>query len=394
MITKNGILSPEIILPIGISFFTFQQIAFQVDSYYNKADNPTFTEYVFFVTFFPQLIAGPIVHHSEIFSQINNKPSFLNNFAVGLSIFSIGLFKKIIVADNIALTASSVFLSVKNGMTPNFIEAWFGALAYTLQIYFDFSAYSDMAIGLALVFGFKLPQNFASPYQSTSITEFWRRWHITLSRFIKDYFYIPMGGNRKGNHRTALNVLIVMSVAGLWHGASINFIFWGFLHGLFLVIQNQFSHLREKFGFNHMPDFWAWLITITCIVFAWVPFRANSWGDIFTIWKSMLAVNEIKLPTGTNIMGIPTADFLNHVDYQQGALIFIFILVAIFMPNVRDIFEDFPHSLSSSQYFSKSRSFIVIRWKPTWLWALLVSLLFLISLSNLSVYSEFLYFQF
>lgn len=235
--------NPPILLPLGISFFTFTQIAFLVDAYQGKAKEFNFVHYTLFVTYFPHLIAGPILHHKEMMPQFAAAAGCrwnARNIAVGGSIFIIGLAKKILLADALAEFATPIFSAVHDGGQPMLIEAWIAALAYTLQLYFDFSAYSDMAIGLSLLFNVRLPANFESPYKSTSIIEFWRRWHISLSRFLRDYLYIPLGGNRKGPLRRYLNLLATMLLGGLWHGAGWPFIVWGGLHGCYLAI-NQLS---------------------------------------------------------------------------------------------------------------------------------------------------------
>ncbi|MFQ5488405.1 MAG: MBOAT family O-acyltransferase, partial [Gammaproteobacteria bacterium] len=220
----------EIVLPLAISFFTFQQIAYLVDAYYGRAQEYSFLNYSLFVSFFPQLIAGPIVHHREMMPQFEGRRIFRFSYEdmdVGLLIFCIGLFKKVLLADGMAQFSEPVFAAAAGGLELSFFEAWGGALAYTLQIYFDFSAYSDMAIGLAWMFGIRLPLNFASPYKAINIIEFWRRWHMTLSRFLRDYLYIPLGGNRKGRERRHLNIMATMLLGGLWHGAAWTFVVWG-----------------------------------------------------------------------------------------------------------------------------------------------------------------------
>ena len=229
----------KFILPVGISFYTFQQIAFLVDCYHDKKVSYNLHEYSLFVTFFPQLIAGPIVHHKDLVPQLINLGKHKFNTAmasVGLSIFIVGIFKKLVLADNFAPIANRVFDSFSQGVSTDLITAWLGALGYSLQLYFDFSAYSDMAIGLGLIFGIKLPINFNSPYKATSIIDFWRRWHITLSQFLRDYVYFSLGGNRKGTSRRYINLMLTMLIGGLWHGAGWTFIAWGFLHSIYLVI--------------------------------------------------------------------------------------------------------------------------------------------------------------
>jgi alginate O-acetyltransferase complex protein AlgI len=239
---------PDIILPIAISFFTFQQIAYLVDAYAVRSEERNFVNYIFFITFFPQLIAGPIVHHSDVLPQLSQArwKVAIPEIMIGSTIFIMGLFKKVIFADSIAEYATPVFNAASENIIPTFSEAWVGALAYTFQLYFDFSGYSDMAIGLAFMFGIRLPINFFSPYQAISITDFWRRWHITLSNFLRDYLYIPLGGNRKGNLRQSLNLMATMLLGGLWHGAGWTFILWGGLHGVALVINHQVPRHPKK----------------------------------------------------------------------------------------------------------------------------------------------------
>ncbi|NLY03504.1 MAG: MBOAT family protein, partial [Campylobacter sp.] len=237
----NGIFGtniplPHIVLPIGISFFTFTQIAFLVDAYKKEAKEYSLINYMLFVTYFPHLLAGPILHHKEMMPQFANKFNFVKNYrniALGLFIFSIGLFKKVVIADTFAVWANAGF---DTSSTLNLIEAWATSLSYTFQLYFDFSGYTDMAIGSSLLFNIRLPINFNSPYKALSIQDFWRRWHMTLSRFLRNYLYIPLGGNRRGKYRTYINLLVTFLLGGLWHGAGWTFIAWGALHGIALVI--------------------------------------------------------------------------------------------------------------------------------------------------------------
>lgn len=244
-----------IVLPLAISFFTFQQIAFLVDAYRHEAEEFDFQNYVLFVTFFPQLIAGPIVHHKEMmpqFSRLKIGQDFWESFAVGLSVFIIGLFKKAVLADGFAIYATPVFDLSLTGQKIDFLTAWAGALAYTFQLYFDFSGYSDMAIGLGLMFGIRLPLNFFSPYKALNIIEFWRRWHMTLSRFLRDYLYFPLGGNRKGKARRYINLMLTMVLGGLWHGAGWTFVLWGSLHGSYLIINHGWHAIKPDFGSQNL----------------------------------------------------------------------------------------------------------------------------------------------
>ena len=240
-IFSNGLIVPEIILPLGISFFTFTQTAFLIDSFRGETQKYSFLNYTLFVTVFPHLIAGPILYHKDMIPQFSRLRNFVflhKNFTMGLGFFIIGLFKKIIIADTLSPWVKIAFSHAQN---LTLIDAWLGAVSYTFQLYFDFSGYSDMAIGLGLMFNFHLPINFNSPYKSKSIIEFWRRWHMTLSVFLKNYLYIPLGGNKSGELKRTRNLIITMFLGGLWHGAGWTFIIWGSLHGIYLV--TQLSHV-------------------------------------------------------------------------------------------------------------------------------------------------------
>lgn len=287
-------------LPLGISFFTFQQIAYLVEGYRGKIRAESLLEYALFVSFFPQLIAGPIVLYEDLRKQYRGRRFGifdLNMLVGGISIFAIGLSKKILIADQLSSVSDRVFARADAGLTIQFFEAWAGALAYTYQLYFDFSGYSDMAIGLALMFGLYLPINFTSPYKATSIIEFWRRWHVTLSNFLRDYLYIPLGGGKKGYYRTMLNLLIVMLLGGLWHGAGWNFVFWGFLHGVFLLVNHTYRRYGLLFSnvFSATPV--AYLLTMISVILAWTFFRAESFQGALNIIDVMFGGNLILMPS-------------------------------------------------------------------------------------------------
>ena len=277
-------------LPLGISFFTFQQISYLVDSYRGETHEYDFLNYALFVTFFPQLIAGPIVHHKEMMPQFASKWNLVKkykNIAKGLFIFALGLFKKVVIADTFAVWATNGF---DNAQTLNLIEAWTTSLSYTFQLYFDFSGYTDMAIGAALLFNIRLPQNFDSPYKAKDIQDFWRRWHITLSHFLRDYIYIPLGGSRVAEWKIYRNLLVTFLLGGLWHGAGWTFVFWGFLHGMALIIHR----IWKKFGLS-MPRLLAWFVTFNFINIAWVFFRAKDFSDALKVLKGMF-FGEFVLP--------------------------------------------------------------------------------------------------
>lgn len=284
----------KFILPVGISFYTFQQIAYLVDCYKEKNVDYSFWHYSLFVTFFPQLIAGPIVHHKELLPQMMRLKNLGFNaewFAAGVFIFIIGLAKKLLLADNLEVLATEVFSHADKGEYISSFAAWAGALSYTLQLYFDFSAYSDMAIGLGLMFGIRLPVNFLSPYQSESITEFWRRWHITLSAFLRDYLYIPLGGNRSGAFSRYRNLMLTMLIGGLWHGAGFNFIIWGGLHGLYLMVNHAFQSATKHINLTRYKSVFV-LITLFFVVIAWVFFRAETLNGALIIISQMLSFSQ------------------------------------------------------------------------------------------------------
>jgi alginate O-acetyltransferase complex protein AlgI len=311
-----------ILLPIGISFFTFQKIAYLVDAYRGEAEEYDLLDFSLFVMFFPQLIAGPIVHHKEIIPQFKEKASrrfIAENLAGGLALFTIGLGKKTIFADTLVQWADPIYAAASAGAQPSIFEAWTAALAFTFQIYFDFSGYTDMALGLALMVGIRLPLNFASPYKATSIVDFWRRWHITLSRFLRDYVYFPLGGNRKGQVRRYGNLVLTMLIGGLWHGASWTFVAWGALHGAYLMINHGWRSLRQRLGLqpaNGPVGTWgARLFTFFAVVVAWVFFRAETFPAAVAVLRGM---------AGLGTWGEPT--HLRHLACLAGLMGFVFLL--------------------------------------------------------------------
>jgi len=340
-------------LPLAISFFTFQQISYLVDSYRGDIKEYNILNYTLFVTFFPQLIAGPIVHHKEMmpqFAKIKNKVINYKNISMGLFIFAIGLFKKVVIADTFAIWANEGF---DTATVLSLSEAWATSLSYTFQLYFDFSGYTDMAIGLALLFNIRLPINFNSPYKSTNIQEFWKRWHITLGRFLRDYIYIPLGGNRGGDFKVYSNILIVFIIGGIWHGAGWTFILWGFLHGLALIIHKAWSILNVK-----LWSWLAWFITFNFINATWVLFRANELEDAIKVWSGMfdLSIQNIEI---------------NSLQLA----IFILFFIVIFTKNSTSYLTNFNFTLFKSIY---------------------IGVLLFLSYIALEVRSssEFLYFQF
>jgi len=286
----------DLVLPLGISFFTFQQISYLIDRARCNAESHPLLDYALYVVFFPQLIAGPIVRHNEIIPQYKKSPlrqDIYHHIGVGIFLFCLGLVKKTLIADRLAQTASPLFDAVANGETLTLVESWLASASYSLQLYFDFSGYSDMAIGLGLLFGFNLPMNFNAPYRARSIKEFWRRWHLTLSRFLRDYLYIPLGGNRRGPGRLYIALLTTMLLGGLWHGADWTFIAWGGLHGCALVV----NHVWTARGMV-MPVVISWPATLVFLMFGWVIFRADSIGSANVILSSMLGARGFNLDAG------------------------------------------------------------------------------------------------
>lgn len=371
-----------IVLPLAISFFTFQQIAYLVDTYQRKTEEYQFLHYCLFVVFFPQLIAGPIVHHRETIPQFLkplSKSSFSSHMSVGLTLFCIGLFKKVVIADTLALTATPIFALADGGAVISTQDAWLGALAYTFQLYFDFSGYSDMAIGLARMFGIVLPMNFFSPYKSRNIIDFWRRWHITLSRFLRDYLYIPLGGNRKGPIMRYRNLFITMLLGGMWHGAGWNFLIWGALHGIYLVINHGYHYLRARIGFDspgRIHAALAWLLTFSAVVLAWVYFRATTLDGAHALLVAMFGLS---------------GDVSNTLGNYHANPIVIALLISVLAPSSLQMLVDYDPVLDDLRSESEK---VRLRWRPTLLWALGISMIGAYAIMDMAKVSEFLYFQF
>lgn len=400
----------EIILPLAISFYTFQQIAYLVDTYKYKHTETSFTKYALFIMFFPQLIAGPIVHHREISGQFNKLPSlhYLHHFlAVGLTIFIIGLFKKAVLADSLAHYVTPIFTQADAGENVTFMEAWVAAITYGFQLYFDFSGYADMAIGLAYMMGFRLPINFFSPYKSESLIEFWRRWHITLSNFLKDYIYIPMGGGRRGAVRRYGNLMATMLIGGLWHGASWSFIVWGGVHGLGLIINHGWRSLAGMIGIQLIPksigSFFSIALTFLFVTCAWVLFRAETLSGALNMLKTMLVFDRDSLP-GTwqglvaqledygSSSGVLTGSSAKNVLNAEFAFLMSISIICIWvLPNVVQLFKV---DNKAGNNIEQSIVHNMFEWAPTKKWLLVAVLLFISSIEMLRQYSEFLYFQF
>lgn len=369
----------NIVLPLGISFFTFQQISYLVDSYKGETRNYSFDEYALFVSFFPQLIAGPIVLHHEIipqFKQQKKRHLLPQNFSKGMYIFAIGLFKKVIIADTFGRAVSYGFGTIE---TLSSMEALVVSLSYTFQLFFDFSGYCDMAMGIGYMFNIELPQNFNSPYKATSITDFWSRWHMTLTRFLTTYIYIPLGGNRKGKIRTYINIMIVFLVSGIWHGANWTFILWGFLHGFFNCLNRLFRKSWERLG-----KVTQWGITFMIINMLWILFRADNISSAILFIKEMCCLSSFTMSDGlyncfnlTDFLfiesKIPFLHFL--LSKITGFNLWFFILGAFFVVlNFRNNKE--------------------VEFKPTILTSLLTVIFILWSVVSFTGISTFLYFDF
>jgi len=382
----------DIVLPLAISFFTFEQISYLVDCRNRTIGAAPFWEYMLFVCFFPKLIAGPIVRYGELTGQ--NFSSRLGvraiDFAPGLTLLVLGLGKKVLLADQAALHVSPVFSAAAAGNDVGIVDAWVGVLAYTAQIYFDFSGYSDMAIGLALMLGLRLPLNFNSPYKSLSVIDFWRRWHVTLSRFLRDYLYIPMGGSQRGTLRRYINLFVVMLLGGLWHGAGLTFVAWGLLHGFYLVINHLFRDLTNRWApasrFCHAAWCGAcWALTYFSVVVAWVFFRADSLAAAFRLIGSMFGAAEQQIPL---------------VSVQTEAVVTVALLVALTLlaPNSNEIVRGC-HLPVEAAHDATARRHVEVRsgwmiWRPSVPWAVGIGAVFVSVLASLSRPSPFLYFQF
>jgi alginate O-acetyltransferase complex protein AlgI len=406
----------RIILPLAISFFTFQQIAYLVDAWRGETREYNFLHYCLFVTFFPQLIAGPIVHHKEMLPQFARDLVYRfshEHLAIGVSIFTLGLFKKVMLADNIALYATPVFHAAEAGTALTFFDAWSGTLAYTLQIYFDFSGYSDMAIGIARMFGILLPLNFSSPYKARNIIEFWRSWHITLSRFLRDYLYIPLGGNRMGRSRRYVNLMLTMLLGGLWHGAGWTFVIWGALHGMYLAINHAWHAMHRALGGNvdrvtRTGTIGSTLLTFIAVMVGWVFFRAESFQGAMTMLHAMSGGNGVSLPESTQ----PALSFVaawfpagsvsfdgafskELADSRHGLPLFsVLLLIVFFAPNTQQIMYRYrPVVEACTGQLSRWRgmSFDIIGQRR---FALMFAFAACVSLMYMSHVSEFLYFQF
>lgn len=378
-VLDSGFRTLSLVLPLGISFFTFTQIEYLVDAYREEVPRYALPEYVLFVTFFPHLVAGPILRHHEVIPQFRDElrvgPSD-TIFASGFLFLAIGLFKKVVIADPLA---EWVELAFTGAGALTLVDSWMGALAYTFQLYFDFSGYSDMAVGIALMLNVRIPLNFASPYKAASIGDFWRRWHISLSKFLRDYVYIPLGGSRVGRGRTVVNLMGTMLLGGLWHGAGWTFVIWGAWHGLLLGVDHGLKWLKVEFS--------SWVtrpITFIAVVVGWVVFRSPSWAVAQSFLGSMAGTNGVTLPTeltsllggAAQAVGISVGPLVGMPEgtvLQRGALLLGLILFVSVLPNTQEL---------------------VARIKPRPVWFAFATVTFLYAFLLTGQVSEFLYYQF
>lgn len=398
-------------LPLAISFFTFQQIAYIVDVYKGKDCEKRLLNYTLFVSFFPQLIAGPIVYHTETLPQFVRPETFRfepRNLAIGFSIFTIGFAKKVLVADNFALYANPVFAEAAAGTLLSILESWSGAIAYSFQLYFDFSGYSDMAIGLALIFGICLPINFNSPYRATNIIDFWRRWHMTLSRFLRIYLYIPLGGNRRGNTRRFTNVIITMLLGGLWHGAGWTFVLWGGLHSIYILCNHGWHALRSLIGqdLSHSTRIGriiSRVITFVAVTVAWACFRADSTDTALGMIRGMMGFNGFILPSPHFTMlgdlgpwlgnqGVGFADIFLYPGIKGWAVLCLTLLSIWCAPNTQELMANYHQHFKDYKRPWTFPSWVL--WRPNVLWALALAVLFSATFLHLANPTEFLYFNF
>ena len=382
-----------IILPLGISFFMFTQIAYLIDVYRGATRERNVLHYLLFVTFFPNLLAGPIAHHANLSPQLKNPPRKIisRNLAVGLTVLSIGLFKKVILADSVGAYANLIFNATASGTSPLFADAWIGAIAYSFQLYFDFSGYTDMAIGIAQMMGVRLPLNFNAPYRSGSIREFWRRWHITLSRFLMENLYIPLGGSRRGEVRTLLNLFLTMLIAGVWHGAGWTFIVWGAWHGIWLALHRVwlkaavFRWLRPVASVVRL---FAVPLTFLMLTIGWVFFRAADLSTALSLLTSMTGLHGFTFSTETSLLA--TAFAWKRCLQLLAILSFIIWFAPTTQAFVTDLLPD-PKSEDKRDPFVPA-----IRWKPNVLYALFSTTIAMAAVTTLFLAQEhvFIYFQF
>ena len=400
-LTDAALYVPTIVLPLGISFFTFQKIAYLVDSYKRKTlKRQSWVDFGLFVTFFPQLIAGPITHHKEMMPQFQHNSRFsLFNLTAGLSMLTIGLFKKVIIADYLSDYANPLFKAAAEGRHLHIIEAWVAVLSYTFQIYFDFSGYTDMALGIAKMFGIRLPVNFFSPYKSQSIIDFWRRWHMTLSRFLRDYVYIPLGGNRHGEYRRYVNLLLTMLLGGFWHGAQWGFVIWGALHGTYLVI----NHLWRKLPLSRPVPFAKSVygfMTFIAVAVAWIFFRADSPSTALSVITSLADWETMKTSLYNALFSRQSPLRLTFAPQQANLALPVLLFCTVVcrhFPNSIEIMRLARPCIGAARNMRLGRGFAErFVWNPGFYWGLVIGTLMCTALIKVidKPSHVFLYFQF
>ncbi len=396
-----------IVLPLAISFFTFQQISYLVDVYRGEPAERDPLHYALFVTFFPQLIAGPVVKQQELTPQFRTPKAagpLRDHLAVGLSLFLLGLFKKVVLADSVAAFAAPVFEAADQGAVITFFEAWGGVLAYAFQIYFDFSGYCDMALGLAWLFGFRLPINFDAPYQATGIIDFWRRWHLTLSRFLREYLYIPLGGNRHGRARRWLNLLLTMTLGGLWHGAGWNFVLWGLLHGVLLVLNTMWRQWRPRLWTRPVGRLESGLgsvLTFALVVLIWNFFRAETLAGAVGMLRGAFGLNgavlDARLATPLAFLS-PWVEFtgLNAGTFSLRGVPWLAALwfTCRFLPDVPRLFAWTGVALDPGGGVWQPTPGRFPVWRPTARWAGVIAVLGALAVVQMSRVMEFIYYRF
>jgi len=393
-VTANGVFGttlpiPHLFLPLAISFFTFEQISYLVDASRGHAPKYTLLDYSLFVSFFPHLIAGPIIRHNDLIPQFGKdrvRDDRDKDLALGVTLFTMGLAKKTLIADNIAPFSDAVFVAAHQGTSIGLADAWMGTLFFAFQIYFDFSGYTDMALGSAAMLGIRLPFNFNSPYKAASIIEFWRLWHISLSTFLRDYLYIPLGGNRHGATRRYINIFITMLLGGLWHGANWTFVIWGGLHGIYLIINHAWRNSIKALGFSApsqlqpLTHALSVLITFLAVIFAWTIFRADS----FSAAHLMIA----------GLAGMGGYSRLLTFGWPAGAAFTALFALVWFAPNSMEITWRLRPALQPPRKDAGVRDIGRWKWSPSPASAIAFGLLFVVSVMALSNLSPFIYFQF
>lgn len=403
LVTGTHIAIAPIILPLGISFFTFTQIAFLVDVYRGEAREPKFLHFLLFVSYFPHLIAGPILHHKEMMPQFASAGAGRFDSArlvTGIVIFGIGLLKKVALADGIAAFVGPLFDAADAGLRPTLFQAWGGALAYTFQLYFDFSGYCDMAIGASWMLGIALPLNFNSPYKAKNIIDFWRRWHMTLSRFLRDYLYIPLGGNRRGPVRRFVNLFATMAIGGLWHGAGWTFVIWGALHGFYLIVNHGWRSLARRIHLPNMPAIGgcaSWAVTFVAVVVGWVFFRAHSVDAAARIVRGMAGLNGCALPRG--MLGCTGGDAAFALPAPAGGTLLVWLWclglggIVLLLPNTQEVMRRYLSGISRPIESSAGGPLPLVFARSSW-WAAAFAAIAAAGLICLPQPTSFLYFNF